>query len=167
MAKGATATTAAASRNDDPRRVAAFKAYQRPKRAEDPPPDFLLLLATLGSMVGVVMKIRPVSWLCLVLALSGAARARYGATGPAAVDAKQVAVALLAPVGGLATSYIAPSPEAIAKARAAREEAAAAAAAAAKTKQEAEAAAAAAVQSGGGDGSGGDDGWPATEQGMM
>ena len=134
----------------DPRRAVAYKRYQRPERpADDPPPDFLLLCATLGSMVGVVMKQRAVSWLCLLLAVSGAARARYGASGPAAVDSKQIAVALMAPIGSIATSYLSPSPEAIARARAARE--------AAKVEQKAvEEAAKAAVE---GD-SGGGDGWP-------
>lgn len=145
---------AAAKANDDdadPRRPSAFRKYERPQRGEDPPPDFLLLLATMGSMAAVVLKQRAVSWLCLLLALSGAARARYGATGPAAVDAKQVAVAIMSPLGGLLTSYIAPSPAAVAKARAEAEAKRAAAAGeaqkggAAGAEAEAEAAAAEAV----------------------
>lgn len=162
MGKGSsgpsTSSAAAAANDDNPRKPAAFRRYERPQRGEDPPPDFLLLLATMGSMGAVVLKQRALSWACLLLAISGAARARYGSTGPAAVDAKQVAVALMSPVGGLMVSYISPSPEAIAKARAAKQAAAAAAAAeggeagAGSAEEAAEAAAAkAAAEAVGGD----------------
>lgn len=115
--------------DDDPRRASAFKRYERPQRGEDPPPDFTLLLATMASMAAVVLKSRALSWACLLLAVSGAARARFGATGPAAVDAKQVAVAIMSPIGGLMVSHFSPSTEAIARAREAKRQAAPAAAA--------------------------------------
>jgi hypothetical protein len=155
----AAAAAAAAAENDNPRKPSAFRRYERPQRGEDPPPDFLLLVATMGSMGAVVLKQRALSWACLLLAISGAARARYGATGPAAVDAKQVAVALMSPIGGLMVSYISPSPEAIAKARAAKQ--AAAAAAAAGGESEAAEAAEAAAAKAAAEAVGGDPGaWP-------